>query len=479
MENFKSGACVRDYDGTSDLFPSKSESGMQFRSTVSSDYSLFWEVSYHGHYKILQNSNSGEVHVLHQCGVDAPAAEDLPDYAADATFVQVPVSNVATTSTTYIPFIEMIGERAALKAYGSSFDYVSSPCLRKMHRDGAVVSAYDSSTWSVSDEVLQDANVEVTIADSWSNSAYAAYTMTDIAEDSVLKVAEYVEVVGLFFNREAEATAAIETMISNYVCATDSAAAYLATLGGDAAKPKVCWTSYYAYASDASGGWTMAASPVWYSELIEAAGGEMLMYDGDGEVVSSWGTAYMSTDQVLELCADADVIISPDVWTKGAEPFTLLDGLPAVVNGRVFDNQGPRGATDWIERRVVEPDTVLQDILAALYPESDEFGSLERKWLRDVEADEAVGGVSDDDLDAACPDVAADYVFEAATMCDSSSSSSSSSNNDIVVIVIVAAAIFIALVGAVFCAVVSRKPAYQQPLPPGAKVVEAKPETEA
>ena len=73
----------------------------------------------------------------------------------------------------------------------------------------------------------------------------------------------------------------------------------------------------------------------------------------------------------------------------------------------------------------------------------------------------------------------ADYVFEAATMCDSSSSSSSSSNNDIVVIVIVAAAIFIALVGAVFCAVVSRKPAYQQPLPPGAKVVEAKPETEA
>ncbi|KAH8085513.1 hypothetical protein JL720_7499 [Aureococcus anophagefferens] len=448
-ENFKSGACVRDYDGTSDLFPSKSESGMQFRSTVSSDYSLFWEVSYHGHYKILQNSNSGEVHVLHQCGVDAPAAEDLPDYAADATFVQVPVSNVATTSTTYIPFIEMIGERAALKAYGSSFDYVSSPCLRKMHRDGAVVSAYDSSTWSVSDEVLQDANVEVTIADSWSNSAYAAYTMTDIAEDSVLKVAEYVEVVGLFFNREAEATAAIETMIANYVCATDSAAAYLAELGGDAAKPKVCWTSYYAYASDASGGWTMAASPVWYSELIEAAGGELLMYDGDGDVVSSWGTAYMSTDQVLELCADADVIISPDVWTKSAEPFTLLDGLPAVVNGR--------------------------DILAALYPESDEFGSLERKWLRDVEADEAVGGVSDDDLDAACPDVTADYVFEAATMCDSSSSSSSSSNSDIVLIVIVAAAILIALVGAVFCAVVSRNSAP----PPGAKVVEAKPETEA
>ena len=32
----------------------------------------------------------------------------------------------------------MLGERKALKSYQSSFQYVSSPCLRKMHRDGLI-----------------------------------------------------------------------------------------------------------------------------------------------------------------------------------------------------------------------------------------------------------------------------------------------------------------------------------------------------
>ena len=32
----------------------------------------------------------------------------------------------------------MLGERRALKSYQSSFAYVSSPCLRKMHRDGLI-----------------------------------------------------------------------------------------------------------------------------------------------------------------------------------------------------------------------------------------------------------------------------------------------------------------------------------------------------
>ena len=91
------------------------------------------------------NDASESERLLLRCGIAAPAAEDVP---AGATFVQVPVTKVAagasmrprrasrvlhqaaTTSTTYIPLLEMLGERQALKAYGSSFDYVSSPCLR-------------------------------------------------------------------------------------------------------------------------------------------------------------------------------------------------------------------------------------------------------------------------------------------------------------------------------------------------------------
>ena len=86
-------------------------------------------------------------------------------------------------------------------------------------------------------------------------------------------------------------------------------------------------------------------------------------------------------------------------------------------NGRVFDNQGPRGANDWFERRVVEPDAVLQDLAVAFYPDASELEGLSRKWLRDVVAEEPVGGVSDEDLDTACPDIDAPYEFSSTEMC--------------------------------------------------------------
>ena len=91
--------------------------------------------------------------------------------------------------------------------------------------------------------------------------------------------------------------------------------------------------------------------------------------------------------------------------------------MKAWENGRVFDNQGPNGANDWFERRVVEPDAVLQDLAVAFYPDASELEGLSRKWLRDVVAEEPVGGVSDEDLDAACPDIDAPYEFSSTDMC--------------------------------------------------------------
>ena len=65
----------------------------------------------------------------------------------------------------------------------------------------------------------------------------------------------------------------------------------------------------------------------------------------------------------------------------------------------------------------MEPDAVLQDLAVAFYPDATELEGLSRKWLRDVVADEPVGGVSDEDLDAACPDIDAPYEFSSTEMC--------------------------------------------------------------
>ena len=81
------------------------------------------------------------------------------------------------------------------------------------------------------------------------------------------------------------------------------------------------------------------------------------------------------------------------------------DRDPQVKNGRLFDNQGPRGSYDWFERRVVSPDGVLQDFALAFFPEEAALAGLEHRWLRDVATMAPGARVPDSELEAACPDV--------------------------------------------------------------------------
>ena len=217
-DNFVDGQCAT-ADGE-DHFPHKSEAGDQFTDVISADYSLLWEVQYENDYKIVKNTKTGDVHVLHQCGLNPPSNEELPAYAKDGTMVEVPLTKIATTSTTYLAFLEMLGERKALKSYQSSFQYVSSPCLRKMHRDG-LIEEKDAFADPPKIPDLEALGVQATFASSFGSDEYKFIQMTDIDEqqpDAVLKGAEYVEYLGLYFNREKEAAAAIQHIVDNYMC---------------------------------------------------------------------------------------------------------------------------------------------------------------------------------------------------------------------------------------------------------------------
>ena len=306
-----------------------------------------------------------------------------------------------------------IRDRRALKSYQSSFAYVSSPCLRKMHRDGMIE---EKDAWADPPKLpdLEALGVQATFASSWGMDEHNAVLLTDTAEqqpNAVLKTAEYVEYVGLYFNREKEAAAAIEHIVANWLCTKEAVAGVVK----NKAPVKVLWAQYWGSATcggEPIGGWSVASGNTWYSEIIEAAGGQLIVPAVEA-ACESWGAPYLSTAQLLEVGADADVFISPGPWAADQD----VSSLKAWGNGRVFDNQGPRGANDWFERRVVEPDAVLQDLAVAFYPDASELEGLSRKWLRDVVAEEPIGGVSDEDLDAACPDSDAPYEFSSTDMC--------------------------------------------------------------
>mmetsp|Transcript_24092 Transcript_24092/g.77679 ORF Transcript_24092/g.77679 Transcript_24092/m.77679 type:complete len:519 (-) Transcript_24092:431-1987(-) len=417
--NLVEGACVEDYDPIAhanvDFFPVHVTGASEFYGKVSSDYALLWDVSYHGTYKLLVNHLREETYVLWQCGTPRPEVE-----GADGYF-EVPVRRAATTSTTYMPYFEIVGERLSLKAYTSTFEYVSSPCLRVLHRDGDVRVAVNETTGVFN---LREDEVELTIADEWTVDRVPwGYSITDTHEDTVFQVVEYIEVVGLFFNREHEATLAVERILNAYVCLRDE------ILVEHPDEKKKIVIAGYVTSADAFG---ISSCPNWYCEVVRDAGGELLLFEGEG-AVELWGSAFMSLEQLLELAADADAVVSPAPLPDYDHPTTewLLGNLTD-LGIPLFDNQGPLGHNDWFERRLAEPDAVLADYAVVL-----ETTSGPRNFFRNLTAGEPAGAmVPDDALDAACPnpDAPYHYLLSAASDCldaqqrASSSSSSSSSS---------------------------------------------------
>ena len=395
--NFVDGACVAGYDASSDasvdLFPSKAVPGSDFKDKVSSDYSLLWDVTYHKHYKVINatnaalvDSNAVKYAVLYQCGTPQPDLSATLG-TAGVKYYSIPITKAAVASTTYLPLLEILGERKAIVAYTSSFAYVTSPCLNKMKIDGTTNEV--TGDWPTRNTELTRLGVQVTFSDTYNPAALNAWVMTNIKETSAaasalfggtsatLQGAEYIKLVSLFFNREAEANAAFSTIANRYLCTVKDVQAAVAAAG--ATTPKVLWASYYA------GGWSVGTCPNYYCEVIKAAGGEMIEYTGMvGDVVTSWGSKYLSTAQLLTKAKDADVWFHAGNWsTRGGTQFTAGHrDVKAVKNGRVFDTNG-RGSNDWFESRVAEPDVFLRDIASALWPNHASLGKRDgRGWIR-------------------------------------------------------------------------------------------------
>ena len=114
-----SAGCVTDYDSTVDYFPDK----------ISPSYASLFSVEYFNSYKVPRRrdrftdrilrvgcpqvvtfSYTGKVVVMWQCGTPKPTVAGVDAY------VQVPVDTVAVTSTTYIPWVELLGKRTSLVA---------------------------------------------------------------------------------------------------------------------------------------------------------------------------------------------------------------------------------------------------------------------------------------------------------------------------------------------------------------------------
>ena len=134
-----SRGCVNASEVAHDLFPDK----------VTATKSEFWDIQYFNTYKIIRNEISDKSYVLYQCGTQLPSS--VSNYTAA---IPVPLqSGAGVTSTTIIPFFELLGIRTELKAYFGSDAFISSPCLKQLIADDQTRVVGQSTNATIASEL--------------------------------------------------------------------------------------------------------------------------------------------------------------------------------------------------------------------------------------------------------------------------------------------------------------------------------------
>lgn len=366
-----------DFAADFDFFPHK----------VNATISEYWDIQYFPTYKILRNELQAYDYVLYQCGT-APPTLNLTD--TTTTMVAVPLqSGCGITSTTAIPFLELLGARTQMKAWlGDAFgtDYISSSCVKQLLSDGEFLIVPDPSN-SSSPGVLAllalNGSGQDLVAFSDSDTLFSDVSISESSETTSLGILEWIKFYSAFFNLEAIANQVFGDVAARYDCVIGNAQATSATDSQN--KPIAVWAYYSNYSGE--NGFDVAECPNYYCDYADACSATLLnSREGSIIINNTYGGppfVYMNITEFVEFAKGADHWFYPsDNWDIAYKAFkNEFAALPSVQNQRVFDNLRNGGIDSWFENRLAQPDVVLQDFCDVVGTGS---GIHVRVWFRNV-----------------------------------------------------------------------------------------------
>jgi iron complex transport system substrate-binding protein len=358
--------CVTDYDATVDYFPNK--------AVV--DYATGFTLTYHNSYKVLEvlapfpgsTPDDGFTYVLVQCGTPAPEGFD------GALFVEIPTGRVMTMSTTFLPHLTELGLLDSLVGVDSIL-YTSTPEVIAKHDAGELVEIGFGSGVNV--ELVLDAEPDLVLVNASGNPQYDAHpvlleagiavaVIADYVENTPLGQAEWVKFTAAFFNADGEAQALFARKADAY----NALVALTSTLPAEARR-SVLWDSFSSW----SGAWLVPGAQTYVAQFMRDAGVNLILGDAP-EVQTSNGSVPFDFESVYEAGLEADV------WIPGSFGVNTLADLlaqderyadfTAFQNGNVITNGGrvnANGGNDYYENGVNNPQDLLADFIALVYPE--------------------------------------------------------------------------------------------------------------
>ncbi|GAB4819434.1 hypothetical protein N2152v2_006480 [Parachlorella kessleri] len=324
-----SADCVTDYKSTGDasLFPQqymlvgdKTVAGSSVEVTSARGFS----VQYYPTYKVVNNSIAGELYVLYQCGAGEPSHDQFP---AGTKFFQVPLVSISVPET--IPYAAMALLNLTDRVYDAP-SFVTSPCGQRLLECGR--TAPDSM--ELSNQTLLASTIgPVTdgLLVTGSNNFSTAFAYSSSMDPGVLNRSEWIKFLGLFFNKEYEASQLYQSMADQYDALKANASEVAAS-----DKPVVAYVSHFAYGDSESYQISWADYKV---QLVNDSGAQILpmadvaaipgvqpdTYSPDTTLVFSWGTNTSFADQqealdalltALSKCA-LDALVWPAWMERG------------------------------------------------------------------------------------------------------------------------------------------------------------------
>ncbi len=289
---------------------------------------------------------------------------NLPDSLKSKPSIVVPLQNIVVTSTTTIPFLEILEVEKKLIAFPQT-DYISSPKTRKLIKAGFVKNVGQNESLNIEQLIDLNPNLIVTFGINNQNptlnqlekSGLKVMIQADWMEQSPLGKAEWIKLYGALFGKEKQADVYFDNLVKRYQVAQKLAQSAQV-------KPTVLYGSLY------QDRWFLPKGNSWAAQFMKDAHANYLWANEKGT-----GATGLPFEKVVEKAKNAQFWI-----TTGAHPSTtaLLQSNPnygvfdAVKTKSVYSFESKIGATGGVifyELSPSNPDLVLKDYIKIFHPE--------------------------------------------------------------------------------------------------------------
>lgn len=299
-----------------------------------------------------------------------PDAEEYLEYtltkqaSSAKNTIKTPINSIVVTSTTHIPFLELLNVENKLVGFPNT-NFISSEKTRKLINENLVKDLGHPE--NLNTETLLELNPDVVIGFSLSSNNKIFNTIEklgipvilngDWLEETPLGRAEWIKFFGALFNKEKEADSIFNVIEKNYLEAKQIAQK-------SKNKPTIVSGGLY---KDV---WYLPAGESFEATFLNDANTSYLWSNSKGK-----GSLALNVENVFLKGKDAQIWISPSFHTslnEIKEVNAIYSQFKAFQTGSIYsymNNKGETGGILYFELSPTRPDLVLKDIIKIAHPE--------------------------------------------------------------------------------------------------------------